>query len=56
VKVNVNVKLPLPTPLRDIGSVEVQLNSFFNLTLDVGEWSASRTGHFTSEETASGSC
>ena len=54
-KVNVNVKLPLPTPLRDTVSVEVQLNSFLNLALDSGEWSASRPGHFTPEETALGS-
>jgi hypothetical protein len=52
IKVKFDVKLPLPTPLRDTGSVELHLHSFMTLALDGGEWLASSLGRFTFEKIA----
>jgi hypothetical protein len=44
-------------PVYDIkayGEVEVQLHSFLTSALDVGEWSATRPGHFHARKRHSG--
>jgi hypothetical protein len=44
------VKVPCNTPCSHRGGVKVQLHSFLNSALDVGEWLTPRSGRFTSEK------
>lgn len=48
------VKVVLVYVTRHVGGLEVWCHSFLNLSLDLGEWSASSPGHFSQRERAPG--
>jgi hypothetical protein len=46
-RIGKKLNVPLSTPLKHTGGVEVKLHSFLVSALDGGKWQASRAGSFT---------